>query len=259
MYDFTVKAIDSLKLIKFYVDLTIKDLLIIFDIDDVLIMPEPGDYLKCPYRNDLWSKIKHRSSRERIRFLKFKIMKTTKYRLVDPDATELLEYLSLNFIPAIALTSLSTGKVDEQNHIEELRIKILHELGIDFTKTTPITDTLLATELSGKNLKFIEGIGSPMITKGIIFTAGVDKGIVLNYMLNKYNYYPKNILFVDDDLTNLHSIENLCKKLGVNFYGFHYTAVSKMPFPKINKQFEKLRFRILETENTWLNDTNLVQ
>ena len=74
---------------------------------------------------------------------------------------------------------------------------------------------------------------------------------------------PKTIIFVDDQLNNIESLEKLSTKMKIKFYGFHYTAVSYMPPPVINKQTEKLRFQILEQKHEWLTykemaDRNLI-
>lgn len=254
-----IKIITSLKAIKPFIISAGQDPLIIFDIDDVLIMPTPNHYLKHPYRNNLWHNIQQRSSREQIRLLKFKIMQTTRYRLVDPYIMNILKYLKKYAIPTIALTSLSTGKVDDHNTIEELRIKNLNRLGISFKKLTPMTGEALANSLTGKNMIFSECIGTPMIKSGIIFTAGVDKSIVLNYMFNKYNYHPKTILFIDDDLKNLELVKNLCNKLQINFQGFHYIFVSKMPLDSIDRNFEEFRFKNLENNYVWLENSRIDQ
>ena len=44
-------------------------------------------------------------------------------------------------------------------------------------------------------------------------------------MFNKCNYFPKTIIFVDDRMENIGSLEKICIKLKIDFYGFHYKAV----------------------------------
>lgn len=71
--------------------------------------------------------------------------------------------------------------------------------------------------------------------------------------MHQYNYYPKSIIFVDDYLPNLESLNKLCNKLKINFHGFYYKAASLMPLPEINEKLEILRFQILLQEQLWLS------
>ena len=75
----------------------------------------------------------------------------------------------------------------------------------------------------------------------------------MEYILRQKNYYPKKIVFIDDQLNNLESLEKLCTKLKIKFEGFHYTAVSLMTTSVVDEQLEKLRFKILEKEHRWLS------
>ncbi len=72
-------------------------------------------------------------------------------------------------------------------------------------------------------------------------------------MFSKYNYCPKAIIFIDDVLENLKSLQKLCIKLKIDFYGHHYRAVSFMPLPIIDENLERLRFNILEKGGVWLS------
>ena len=63
----------------------------------------------------------------------------------------------------------------------------------------------------------------------------------------------KKIVFIDDQLNNLVSLEKLCTKLKIKFEGFHYTAVSLMTTSSVDKQLEDLRIKILEKEHRWLS------
>jgi Protein of unknown function (DUF2608) len=64
-----------------------------------------------------------------------------------------------------------------------------------------------------------------------------------------YNLFP----LLDDLFENIESLKQLCFELNINFYGFHYKAVSLIPLPTIDEDLEKLRFAILEKEFTWLS------
>ena len=59
----------------------------------------------------------------------------------------------------------------------------------------------------------------PWLKDGIILTAEVDKVVVLEYMLRMRKYSPKSIIFIDDQLKNLESLEKFCNKLKIKFHG----------------------------------------
>jgi hypothetical protein len=64
------------------------------------------------------------------------------------------------------------------------------------------------------------------------FAAGVDKVSVLEHILCRYNYFPKRIFFNDYVV----SIQLLCIKLKISFYGFYCKANSLLPLAIINSR-----------------------
>jgi len=223
------------------------DTLVIFDVDHVLIMPTDEYSLnRNPYRRQLWQDLKLRSSEEEFKFLRSIAVSSAKWRLVDTNIMTVLSELKNKNIPTVALTSLATGKFGIIEKMEDLRIKELQSVGIDFTNLTPLHGELPINELKSMH-------GTPMLKAGIILTAEVDKAKVLEYILRQKNYYPKKVVFIDDQLNNLESLEKLCAKLKIKFEGFHYTAVSLMTTSVVDEQLEKLRFEILEKEHRWLS------
>ena len=231
--------------IKSYVEQLDHNNLVIFDIDYVLIIPSDNDTIsRSPYRKKLWRSIKSRISKERSCFLISIIIMQTNWVLLDKSVMDTIDYLTQQKIPTIALTSINTGRFGVIESMEDLRIKELESVGIDFSKLTPIKETIKLD-----NLKTEHGI--PMLKKGIILTAELDKGIVLKDILQKSNYYPKKIIFIDDKIQNLYSVQNVCNMLKIPFQGFHYTAIKYLPTPNVNQKLEKLRFKILENEYRW--------
>ncbi len=220
--------------------------LVIFDVDHVLMMPTDEYSLnRNTYRKQLWQDIAKRYSAEEAKILRSIAVRSIKWRLVDPDIINILSYLKSENVPTIALTSYVTGKFGVIEKMEDLRIKELKSVGINFAHLAPFHGKFLVNELK-------DIYGTPMLKDGVILTAEIDKGKVLEYIFHSKNYYPKAVVFVDDKLDNLESLEKLCVKLKIQFQGFHYTAVSSMPVA-VDKQVEKLRFQILEKEHRWLS------
>ncbi len=221
--------------------------LVIFDVDHVLIMPTDEYSLnRNPYRKKLWQNIKNKYGTEEASVLRSIAVSSAKWQLVDPSIISTLSHLKSKNIPTIALTSLTTGKVGIIEKMEDLRIRELKSVGISFASLSPLQGELSITELASAH-------GTPMLKEGIIFTAENDKATVLEYILRYKSYYPKTIIFIDDQLTNLEALEKLCTRLNIKFYGFHYKAVSLMTTYVIDEQLEKLRFQILEKEYRWLS------
>lgn len=224
-----------------------RDTLVIFDVDHVLIMPTDEYTLnRHPYRKQLWQEMESRLSKEDMKVLYGLTTSRAEWRLVDPSIIDIFSYLRKHQIPSMALTSIYTGKFGSIEKLEDWRIKHLHDLGFDFGNLTPIKEEILLDELEEQD-------GVPMLKSGVMLTAQVDKGKILECILRRSNYYPKVIVFIDDMRNNLESLEKLSAKLKIKFHGFHYTAVSDVPMPVIDEKIEKLRFKILEKEYQWLS------
>ncbi len=230
-----------------------QDTLVIFDVDHVLIMPTDEYTLnRHPYRKELWQAIENRISKEEWKELYGITASKAKWRLVDPEIMNIFAELKIRKIPTMALSSIYTGKFGVIDSIEDWRVKHLHDLGFDFSTLTPIKTDLYAKQLE-------ENDGVPILKSGVMLTAQIDKAKMLEHVLLQSNYRPKTIIFVDDMLNNIESLENLSRKMKIEFYGFHYTAVSQMPLPIINKETEKLRFQILEQDHEWLTHKEMAE
>lgn len=236
-----------------------QDTLVIFDVDEVLITPSSEDDLRQPYRNWLLQSIFSRIKPQEIKLLKSSIFWNTKQVLVEHRITDIFEKLKLHKIPAIALTAMGTGKLGSIQKIQDFRFKQLDSVNLSFKHLSPLSGEYIILELATINKKFLglDCNGNPMLKSGVIFTSGLDKGMVLGYILKKYNYYPKTVVFIDDLIENIESLQQICFKLNIHFYGFHYKAASLIPLPTIDEDLEKLRFEILEKEFIWLSHKKL--
>jgi hypothetical protein len=226
--------------------------LVIFDVDHVLIMPTDEYSLnRNPFRKQLWVEMSKKLPKEKFTFFKSIAISSAKWQLVDPCIINIIAALNEKHIPTIALTSLSTGKVGVIDKMEDLRIKELNSVGLSFKHSTPLKEELYADALEEEH-------GIPLLKDGIILTAEVDKAVVLEYILRMGKYFPKSIIFIDDQLKNLESLDRLCDKLKIKFHGVHYTAVSLMPPPVIDEALELARFKILEEEHVWISYNDLI-
>ena len=236
-----------------------QDHLVVFDVDDVLITPSGDDDLRHPYRHKLLQSILNRINQQEIELLKSNVFLNTRQVLVESSITDIFAHLTLYKIPAMALTAMGTGKLGVIKKMHDFRFKQLGSVNLSFKHLSPLDGTHEMLELTTINKRFLDANckGNPMLKSGIIFTSGLDKGLVLEYIFKKYNYYPKTIIFVDDLIENVESLQQTCFKLNIDFYGFHYKAASLIPLPNIDENLEKLRFTILEKEFIWLSHKKL--
>ncbi|MCC8399069.1 MAG: DUF2608 domain-containing protein [Rickettsia endosymbiont of Platyusa sonomae] len=245
----TTKISDFLKISEM-IDKLDQDSLVLFDVDDVLIMAQDEYRLTHPYRLEWCVESKKRFTRKERQLFFSIILKNRTIRLVNPNINDILSKLWERQIPTVALTKLYTGRFGVIEDFTNWRLKELKGINIDFMKSTPIKEEILIDELHSEN-------GMPMMEEGVILTADIDKGVVLENILHKKSYYPKTIIFVDDVLENIESVEKICTKLQINFYGFEFSGASLVPEAELDKKSEKIRFEILEKEHRWLTDLKL--
>jgi len=224
-----------------------RNTLAIFDVDDVLIMGTNDYRFTHPLRRNRGLSSKKRFSQATRQLLISIIWENRKVRLVDPDIVKILADLKRRHIPTVALTNMYTEKFGRIEAVEDWRIKELAGMGIDFAAMTPFKAQIVLRKLD-------QGNGAPMLKAGIILTGMLDKAEVLEGIFSTTGYYPKAIIFVDDNLDNVQSLQTLCDRLGIKFLGVHFTAAALVPQPELDEKTEETRFKILETEHQWVTD-----
>ena len=187
-----------------------KDTLVIFDVKSVLILPQPKE-------SDLLAEYSP-GGREK---LYSKILISSKAVLVDPNILNVLATIKAKKIKSIALTSGYTGRFGDIEKREDLRIQKLKEVGVNFNNSFPEIKPIIFKNIKNANPKHF-----PMFKEGIVFTCRLPKGEVLQEFLNQANFKPKKIIFVDNTLKNIKSVQEFCQNAKIDFYGFYYTWVN---------------------------------
>ncbi|WP_395477390.1 DUF2608 domain-containing protein [Rickettsia endosymbiont of Pantilius tunicatus] len=224
--------------------------MVIFDVDDVLVMPTDEFAFNVPVRLELTQKLRERYSKDELRYLYSCVFERRTVQPVDENMRSLIKSLEQRNIPAIALTGWWTGKYGNIDKMEDLRFTGLNQVGISFVTTSPFKEDGTFPEFENKN-------GIPMLISGVILTSLADKGLVLKAALEKYNLHFKKIIFVDDQMKELESVEKACLDMNIDFQGIHYGAAKIAPLPILDKEKEQLRYEILEKEHIWLLDKEL--
>ncbi|MDF2578218.1 MAG: hypothetical protein K0S74_1702 [Chlamydiales bacterium] len=215
-----------------------------------MIAPTDEFILQDSIRKTLSRELRAKYSKNDIKLIFSDFFRKRTVRLVNPEVRSLIRKLAQRDIPVTALTAWWTGHFGTIPKMEELRLQGLAEVNISFMDISPFKE-----DCSFPDLKADDGV--PMITNGIILTALVDKGIVLKAALNKANFKPNKIIFIDDNLSYVKSVEKICEELNIEFIGIHYTEASFIPLPQLDESKELLRFEVLEQEHIWLLDVEL--
>ncbi len=224
--------------------------LVLFDIDEVIVMDSDESRLTHDYRKVLVNDIKKRLTIEQCKLSMSVVLKDRKARFVNDDILTIFSLLKEKNIPAMGLTKLPTGKFGIIEDMIEWRVQELTALKVNLQELSPLHDEIVIKD-------FNTGYGDPILKDGIIYTAEYDKGDVLEYVLHKTNFSPKAIIFIDDIKENLLSLHKTCSKLQINYQGFEFMGSAIIPEPDLDKKLEKIRFEVLEKELKWLTDEEL--
>lgn len=184
--------------------------LVFFDIDDTLINTE------CMLGNTPWWNYFVNQLRKahytveklppEINQIIQKIIMCVPVRLVDPQAAQMIQRLQQQGIPTFALTArlLKASYIENAAFYTHAHLK---SVGIDFTLTP-----LLGMEED----KF------EFFSHGIIFTNHEEKGPYLRDFIHHYNLDPLKIVFIDDSLRHMKSVDQVLESIGIPFSGFRY-------------------------------------
>lgn len=202
-----IKEIRSFREISSQID---KNTLLLLDIDNTLIHPvqELG--------TDQWfhSRINHYRSRGysygdalELALPEWEaVQNISVMRLVEPDWDLFVEKLQGN--PHIQVMGMTTRGLS-------LATRTIHQLctlGIDLSKHAPTKE----------EMPFYNANKVILYRKGIFFTSGTHKGKALKQFLEKINFMPSKVVFVNDKRGHLRQVEETMEKENIPFVGLRY-------------------------------------
>lgn len=204
------------------IDVERKDeLLLVFDIDDTLtILSHPAFHRPnfSLHHASIFEEVMQPLTAEE-KFLAFTLpLLTTSSNLIELETPEFLNNLQQAGVKIIALTAATGGSIGNSS-IEDRRISELNRVGIDFSSSFPHLSELIFTNFPPPMM------GSyPLFKNGVILANTYDKGEVLVQFLKTIEWKPVHVIFVDDRLSHVCSVE---KSLNlhypeVTFTGLHY-------------------------------------
>lgn len=220
--------------------------LVVFDIDYTLIVPD--DLILKPCGEAYFQKrmTQLRSMGDHGAVLSSIISLQSKVSIIDDQIFDILKFLKQNHIKTIALSAMPTGKYGIIPNAEDWRINQLHVLGIDFDWAFPNLDAIELPGFKGKRT-------SPAFKKGILASAKNPKGKVLVSFLKQINWTPAKIIFVDDRMEFINSIETELNKANIPHLCFHYTAASDNAC-KLDEDLADFQIDYLIKVGQWLSD-----
>lgn len=228
--------------------------LILLDVDYTLIIPKDAILKPCGQKlarklvleilgnnplNDASKKFANS-------YYQSQILLQAQSSLVDASFPSFVKQLQSKNIPTIALTAAPTGNFGVINSIENWRIKALKKLKLDFSLAFPKIRILELAKKGDLN-------SPPLFKSGVLFSSQYTKGETLRRFLDRIQWYPKKVVFVDDRMDFLISVQDVLNEMGIEFIGFYYTAAEKVPC-YLDEKIAELQFRHLVEHGIWLSD-----
>lgn len=228
--------------------------LVVFDVDDTLIMTEDQILRansgwfdsKHPIITEFWQAAKERNKDRDT--LVSKIFLKGKRRLIDERILNVIDTLNRNNVNTIALTALPAGPLGLIPRLDDWRIDNMLSLGIDFHPSAPHPDEIAFTELEKDGL-------TPVYKRGILFSSRQPKGKVLWAFLNRIQWKPKKVIFIDDYLSFIKTVEEELEAAQIEHISFHYTGATHHFPVVIDEEVARLQSDHLLEHEEWLSDT----
>lgn len=226
--------------------------LVLFDVDETLLFPK--DLILNHYAKEIWN----RYAKETIdnpeivlpgkcddQYFLGQVFSKIEYEVVDPKIVEIVRSLQSRNIKTIAFTKMFVGSFGIISSMEDWRIEHLKKHQFDFSGAFPQFQEMKINVLS-------TGISS-LFKKGVLCANKQAKGPVLIAFLEAIQWRPSQVIFIDNRLDYLKSVEIALEKTGIEFIGFHYRDVENRPCV-VNEHLAKFQLMHLAKTGEWLSD-----
>ena len=164
------------------------------------------------------------------------IQPVTRVRLVEKETREFIQDLQAQNYPVMALTARPPSWVTGT-------LKQVASLGINFAKTAPLVLT--------NNSDHTE---NGLYNHGVFFLpAGSEKGATLINFLNENGQRPERIIFIDDKLANVQSVDKALTAAGITNLEFRYGAAD-VRVKNFNPDLANFEYNYFLKFNMFLDD-----
>ncbi len=225
--------------------------LVTFDVAGVLFWPKDQIFIhndKKEYKKYI-AALKIKYGDEKANKLISIILKERQMILVDDNMPSLISSLQARGVKTVALTSGYTGNFGKIKKRENLRIKTLKKLGIDFSGSFPDKKLTLTEEKHSSTANPVS-----IFKKGILFASRNDKGQILKLFLDQISYTPNKIVHIDNSKSRIKEVENYAASAGIEYLGIIFIKDRETLSKKLDTKTADKQFEILENEKTWVSD-----
>ncbi|HBR70631.1 TPA: hypothetical protein DIC20_01940 [Candidatus Dependentiae bacterium] len=234
-----IQEIDSFKEAQTILATVDPQSLIIFDIDETLLSPAD-----VPFQSWFFSSKRGKAFTEKAA----QRVRDFKNIVIEPSIIDIIQNLENRKIKTIALTYCDTGAFGGGiiPSLPQWRYEDLKKEGIDFSPSFGDQEIIFEHLTSKANRH-------PMFYKGILLTDAFSKGEILGAFLDRVNWKPSNVIFFDDRLNYLESVEEEMKKRGIPFKGYLYKGAQHLP-RKIDKEILDIELQHLKEHDEFISD-----
>ncbi len=252
-----IQEIDSFKEVNTILENVDPQTLVIFDIDDTLLAPEniqfQSWFLNSEKGNLFEKKVTEyvdtkKNPREHFKKLVAKEMRDSQNIIIEPFIADIIKDLENRKIKTVALTSVNTGSMggDIIPSLPQWRYEKLKNKRIDFSPSFGDQE-IVFEHMTSKAERH------PVFYKGILLTDTFSKGAVLGAFLDRVNWKPRKVIFFDDKLKLLTSVQEEMKKRNIPFQGYVYKGAQHLPH-EINDEILEIQLQHLKDHDEFLND-----
>lgn len=214
--------------------------LVFFDIDDTLINTTSmlgntpcWNYLVSKFFHTKWSSDKTLDIYAVIQ----KILHHVPMSLIEPNTADIIQDLQQQGILVLGLTA-RTKNANYMQEADKRTYDHLKSVDIDFS-LTPLPNS------NKSPLSFF--------SYGIIFTDTQDKGPFLKTFLTHLGLHPKKVVFIDDKLSQIKSVQKSLKSINIPFVGFRYGKLDNF-HTRFNPLIVNIQLEALIKESQVLSD-----
>lgn len=167
----------------------------------------------------------------------------------------------------IALDRIILGTLGKWELLDELWPEVILEAQNHGMKVVAFTKVAMDPSMRGSRAQILQSLGIPFkndlpelsngqsfeYAQGVIETEYQLKGPVLKEVLSRLNSRPKKILFVDDRMKQIKSVDDTCGELGIPCTAFHY--VPSESAPQLDEKIADYQLSTLVHKRRWVHES----
>lgn len=178
-------------------------------------------------------------------------------RQTDPDHHDELTYFVAQKVPVKPVEEGIPAIVEDLQE-REVHVYVLTARGLStwYSSAIPDIDQLTNRQLLSAGLDFrksrLPRRFREDVFDGVLYASPMKKGAFLQDFFTKIEYRPKRVIFIDDKLDQVQSVERAMEEMGVPFVGFWYTRVNTENF---DPRIADIQYRELVENDLILTDS----